>query len=1611
MKKILFISFLIMWCFTLLAQDRVPRSTSSEISPTLRSGSYTPNPEATWDVLLSFDLTALSGLPGNAGAEWDGTYFYSTRWASNLIHKYNSTGTVKLDSFSIPGVTGLRDLAFDGTYMYGGAAGTTIYQMDFVTKTLIGTITSPVSVRWIEYDPVADGFWVGNWADAATLISRSGTTITSFTTGLAGQYGAAYDASNPGGPYLWIFDQGAGAGTPQYLHQFKISTGTATGIIHDVTLELPDATAIAGGLFSMTDFSAGVFTIGGVLQGTPDKMFVYDGRILGPGPASNPTPINGAVGVSVPGVSLSWTNPGGTTTNNVYFGTSPGSLAQIHTGSLITSIPVSGLTYSTQYYWRVDEIDGTGTTTGAVWTFTTTYDPAGVSLPYSQAFPLSTFPPFWTQTSTLTPIWALASSTGAGGSPYEMVASYISGIATTRLILGPINTAGYTSLNLAFKHYYNDFGPGATLKIQSSVDGITWTDETFTIASGGGSVGPATVNTPINNNVGTATFIAWVIEGDLYQINYWHVDDVNVGGPCLVTAPSNPSPADGSTGIPAAGVNLQWTNGASTTNVEVWFGPTGSPIKVYDGIAVTSYATGALSGLSTYQWHIVCKDANCSVTGPTWSFTTEGCPPVPPPVAESFDGAFPPACWGNFQMSGTGLWTGVTSGVYPTCMPYSGAGMAKFASYNYSSGTAAILVSPQITFPSDAYRVIFWMYRDPGYATYADRVEVYYNTIPGVTGATLLGTVNRSMTLDPVVATEGWYEYIFNVPTGTSGNAYIIFDGISLFGNNIYVDDIGISQLLANDVGTFSVDVAALFPPGSIAPQATVKNYGSAAQTFNVQMTITGGYSSTKPVTALAPGTTQQVTFDNWNATVGPHTVNVCTQLAGDLNTANDCKSKDINVSNAYWSNGNVIPYTTYMGSGVTYVSPGDNATGYLFSIGGNTPSATMVEGAKYNIATNTWTPIASLPSGRGVFSSAVVGDSLYVIGGYDPASVTMSTVLKYSIISDAWASGVSLPAPLAWSKAVTYNNRIYVAGGYDGVAASSVVYVYNPATGVWAAATSLPAARFGGAFSISGNKLIYVGGADLSLLYSTVYVGTIDAVDPLLITWVTMLNKYPGISSETISYYQGKTSDILASHSKPQILSDAVYPPGTMFRFDAAPWGSDGIIVAGGSPTTSWLPANPNPCFVYKPGTDSWIQQINVTLPVLGSSLGSYNTGTDWKLIVASGYTGSLATDATQIFTDVLGSSPTTFPLTVNVLNGWNMVSIPGLHPTNQNVTTWWPGKDPAAGVFKFAGGYQAVTVATPGIGYWMKNVGAQTYNTGDEWPAGGINMVAHDPIPGLLGWNLIGGYDQSVATAGLTTTPPGLITGSVYKYAGGYVAATTLDPGYGYWIKLTGAGVINIPAGPSGPMKAVAGPSTEGLGKIIITDNTQKSYTLFAADNKTNLSQFDLPPYPPQGMFDVRYSSQRCAENLSTQQAIEMTGVQYPVRVKAEGVGIILSDETGKEIARLKAGEEVTVNTAGKLYVSGNVIPLVYSLEQNYPNPFNPSTTIQFSIPEDVQNVKLIIYSALGEKVAELVNTGLQAGIYKYNWNANNVASGLYIYQIVTEKFVSTKKMMLLK
>jgi hypothetical protein len=86
-------------------------------------------------------------------------------------------------------------------------------------------------------------------------------------------------------------------------------------------------------------------------------------------------------------------------------------------------------------------------------------------------------------------------------------------------------------------------------------------------------------------------------------------------------------------------------------------------------------------------------------------------------------------------------------------------------------------------------------------------------------------------------------------------------------------------------------------------------------------------------------------------------------------------------------------------------------------------------------------------------------------------------------------------------------------------------------------------------------------------------------------------------------------------------------------------------------------------------------------------------------------------------------------------------------------------------------------------------------------------------------------------------------------------------------------------------------------------------------------------------------------------------------------------------------------------------------YVLEQNYPNPFNPTTVIEFTIQEQY-NVSLDVFNSLGQKVATLINKKLNAGNYKYTFDASKLSSGIYFYRLKAgNSLIQNKKMVLLK
>jgi hypothetical protein len=231
--------------------------------------------EEIWDVQIQYNLETITGALGNAGGETDGTHFYTTRWASNLIHKISMDGTL-VEEFSIPGITGMRDLAYDGQYFYGSNAtpGAGIRQLDFENKVLVSTIPCTFAVRSIAYDPVADGFWINNFGDDLKLISRTGALLQTINTAPLSLYGSAYDEWTAGGPYLWLFT-GTTTGGGSQVEQLNLATGTLTGVSHSVSGNIP-GNGIAGGLWTHPGIVPGTVTLGGVSQGTPDHLFGFE---------------------------------------------------------------------------------------------------------------------------------------------------------------------------------------------------------------------------------------------------------------------------------------------------------------------------------------------------------------------------------------------------------------------------------------------------------------------------------------------------------------------------------------------------------------------------------------------------------------------------------------------------------------------------------------------------------------------------------------------------------------------------------------------------------------------------------------------------------------------------------------------------------------------------------------------------------------------------------------------------------------------------------------------------------------------------------------------------------------------------------------------------------------------------------------------------------------------------------------------------------------------------------------------------------------------------------------------------------------------------------------
>jgi len=355
----------------------------------------------------------------------------------------------------------------------------------------------------------------------------------------------------------------------------------------------------------------------------------------------------------------------------------------------------------------------------------------------------------------------------------------------------------------------------------------------------------------------------------------------------------------------------------------------------------------------------------------------------------------------------------------------------------------------------------------------------------------------------------------------------------------------------------------------------------------------------------------------------------------------------------------------------------------------------------------------------------------------------------------------------------------------------------------------------------------------------------------------------------------------------------------------------------------------------------------------------------------------------------------------------------------------TAWP-------IYKFSGSYQLVDVLESGPGYWAK-FDEPTQTVEFE----GLPIPSFT-IPVVSGWNLIGSISYRLPVPLIYSEPPGIIIGK-YRYVQGVgnvnlTARDSLKPGVGYWFKTNSAGdiILDINAIPHDTKEI----DLSNSDKFVITDSDGNSQTLYVSniDIDTSLANLntDMPPLFPELNFDSRFEYGDLVKKVSSDSGL----IDINILVQTNSLPVNLSWEINPDngINYSFIGDSITGKVSNILVEAGNtsfsrlnnsriqlfanvnktnakqLLPVEFVLEQNYPNPFNPATKIKFAVPKESQ-VYLSVFNILGEKVVELKNEIMKPGYYEVSFNPVTLASGFYIYQLIADDFISSKKMILLK
>lgn len=240
-----------------------------------------------WNIQKSFNASG----DLQSSVVFDGEYYYTASWYFlGMFYKYDREGNF-IEEFSISGMYYMSyDFAFDGRYFYASDNTNTIYQLDLTNKRLVGSFVisdlPDLKITHCAYDSRYDEFWVGSW-NSICRVDRDGKIKSSLRniSDNAYVYGSAFDIVSPGGPYLWLADQGTGNSSAEEMVRLVKYDLTTMRMLNDEhnAVDVPgyypgnenDGYTFVCGLEGTYDIEAGTFSLVGILQQSPSLVFAY----------------------------------------------------------------------------------------------------------------------------------------------------------------------------------------------------------------------------------------------------------------------------------------------------------------------------------------------------------------------------------------------------------------------------------------------------------------------------------------------------------------------------------------------------------------------------------------------------------------------------------------------------------------------------------------------------------------------------------------------------------------------------------------------------------------------------------------------------------------------------------------------------------------------------------------------------------------------------------------------------------------------------------------------------------------------------------------------------------------------------------------------------------------------------------------------------------------------------------------------------------------------------------------------------------------------------------------------------------------------------------------